>query len=159
MAYWTIRRKSRSTEVISFDFLWMTPAAYAMLAGVLAIPASIVRSRTGRWPAALVVTLLVWFGMCGWLRVGAKSVQPLAAIVLALGIGVQVGRFAARTRLWRRTVDLLTPVVFLATLYLAGVAFVVPKWREHQALKALPAASAQAPNVLLIVLDPCAATR
>ena len=51
----------------------MIPAAYAMLAGVLAIPASIVRFRTGRWPAAPVVTLLVWFGMCGWLRVGAKK--------------------------------------------------------------------------------------
>ena len=75
------------------------------------------RLRTGLWPAPLVVGLLVWWGMSGWLRVGVKSLQPIAVLILALGIAVQVGQFAARRPdLWRRLVSILAPLVILVTV-------------------------------------------
>ena len=90
MAYWTYSKEITKYCVLGYEFLWAFPAAYVMLAGLAPIAGIVVRLCTGRWPAPLVVGLLVWWGMSGWLRVG------VAVLILALGIAVQVGRFAAR---------------------------------------------------------------
>lgn len=154
MAYWTYTKEITRYRVIGWEFLWMIPAAYTMLGGLIALAGLLVRVKTGRWPASLVVALIVWWGMSGWLRVGVKSLQPIAALILALGIGVQAGRFATRySALWRRAVDILAPIVILVTLGLATAAFVAPKWTEHRVLASLPAVAPRSPNVLLIVMD------
>jgi hypothetical protein len=60
MAYWTCTKEITKYRVLGYEFLWMLPAAYVMLAGLAAIAGIVARRRTGRWPAPLVVGLLVW---------------------------------------------------------------------------------------------------
>ncbi len=83
-----------------------------------------------------------------------KKMHAAAAIVLAIGLAVQSTRLVAQRldavqRLVRRSLPWLVASV-------AAAAVVIFAWRrlaERRTLAALPAAHANAPNVLLLVLD------
>jgi hypothetical protein len=138
MGYWTYTKEITKYRVINYDFMWMIPAAYALIGLGLSTIGLLVRWRSGRWPWAWMVAVLAFCGLCGWARLGLKSVHPVASGVLALGLAVQLGRMLPRHgHLWRRIVDPMTPIMFAVIVPLATVAFALPKWKEARALKAL----------------------
>jgi arylsulfatase A-like enzyme len=141
-------------EWVSYDFPWMTPAAFLLLVvpatlGVYAL-SWIVRRRLslpnilGLLVAVLVFSLLLPYTVIAWWASG----------LLALGLGVQLSRLArrARTDRWLRILQ-GTALALVAVMALAGVAIRVSRaWTEHHATATLPAGG-DGPNVLLIVLD------
>lgn len=138
------------------DVYWLAPTAYLLL--FLAPTALLV--LLGRWWPRLPVLWLTLFGTTAaaiaalLLTQFGTRLHIVALLLLALGIGIQVARTATRPssrfpRLARRTLPWML-------LLLAGTAIALPalrRWREHQMVKALPAGSSNAPNVLLLVLD------
>jgi len=112
-------------------------------------------SRVVRHPAVGRVSVVAYgsLGVLGGLYL-FPQVHRLAAVLLALGIGVQLARAAARNeaafrRLVRRSLPWLA-----ATTAVVAVGMVAWQHRqERRVLASLPAARAGAPNVLLLVLD------
>lgn len=135
------------------DVWWTTPATTIAMFLILAGGASIL----ARW-----LDLLVWPTLVtGYSLLGIFSflylfpqIHRIAAIVLAAGASVQIGRAVARrpialARLTRRTTPLLLLMVFMTALATRGAL-----WRhERRADQALGAISEAAPNILLIILD------
>lgn len=136
------------------DVFWMSPVAYAVLFGPLglAVAAVVPRVRHPAGPLFAVVALVLAGTYCalmifGWLHV-------LARLVMAVGAAVQAGRWFERDR--ARAMGWIQFVAITLGGLVAVLAVVQPVSRsasESRALAGLPAASADAPNVLLIVLD------
>jgi arylsulfatase A-like enzyme len=136
----------------SRDAVWMVPAFDAGLFGVvglLLIAAARVVHISWRIAAGL-------FGGLGVLLVLLlfPSLHPLASVVLALGVGVQLARLLAdrvgpAARLVRRTLPWLA-------LAVGVIAAVTLGWRavnERRLAGSRPKADRDAPNVLLLILD------
>ena len=139
----------------SGEIIWMAPVAAGTAFAVIGICLSIVsRWLPGLRSVRAVNLLLAGLAAFALVRLGMTSVHPAAAILLAVGVGFQVGRAASRipqrliARAWMLT-------LFLASLVGAGAVLHHGRLMltERRALAALPALSADAPNVLLIVLD------
>jgi len=132
-------------------FFWMSPVAYGLvfLPGVVVLAglAALVRRR---WALQFSLAAMVTTGVFG-LLLPYTEISRAAALVLALGIGVQAGRIVARrahglARWSRRFV--VTSLVILPIL----------GWAQNQRLHAAPppyagAMNPQPPNVLLIIMD------
>lgn len=136
-------------------FLWMVPLFYFLFFIVVAIGLVLVTRFTSALTAlrltvavcgtivAFVALLLAFYG----------RMNQWALVLLAVGIGVQLGRFAAN-----RAGATLTRA--RAFVLVAGIATIVPavtnpplqRWLERRAVRAADAA-AGSPNVLLIILD------
>src|SRR5690349_3985890 len=105
IAYWTYTKEVSHYRVIGWEFAWMIPAGYAMVAAVVSLAALAARRLNGKWPSAFVVTALVAAGLSGLLRLKFNSLHPIAALILGLGVGIQAARLATgRPALWRRLV-------------------------------------------------------
>ncbi len=136
------------------EIIWMTPAMTAlMFAGVvlLLIGADRGRGRILRGPVVvgLCLGLAILSGL--WLL---PRLHRGASLLLAAGIAFRLAAPGARLlpaldRLARRTLPVLLAAVALA----AVVPLVRDRIAERRAIAALPAARADAPNVLLIILD------
>jgi arylsulfatase A-like enzyme len=138
----------------SRDFLWMAFIAYGIVILPLMLPLTAIAAASGstRW------LVLAAGGSAAVAVFGAllpyTQISRLAALLVALGAGVQVGIIAARRpdAFARRS-----RVVAIATLLVVpAIALGQTIWRrqvERRALRALPAAATDAPNVLLVVLD------
>ncbi|MEO8634278.1 MAG: sulfatase [Gemmatimonadales bacterium] len=138
------------------DALWMAPVAYVLLFGVLAVPVALLALLAPRWCTTRVVLgtgitvlafslLSLWFG----LRLG-----QLALGLLSLGIGVQLGR--ALAPLVDRHQRRVLPLTGLLLCLLGGVALAMVArdgWRSASGAESATTASADSPNVLLIILD------
>jgi arylsulfatase A-like enzyme len=134
--------------------VWMAPAFDLALFATLGFGGGIAsavlpeRIRIRVTAVALTgVALLAILLHLSWL-------DPIAALVVALGFGVQTGRMLERR--WDRLVARArTGVPLLAAgLLIVGAGFgPVMRWREARALRALAAAPEGAPNILLLVLD------
>ena len=138
---------------VGLQVVWMTPAADVLLFAGLALLAlpllPLARDASLRLAAS---------GLALVAAVGVLGVEhwnyPIGGFVLALGIGVAVGRLAADAperffRLARRTVPALTALTFVL-----GLGYnVVVRVREARALAGLPAVRAGAANVLLLIWD------
>lgn len=135
------------------DLAWLTPAAYTLL--FLAFGALLL--LLGRaWPRLRrpgVVVGALSFPAAASLAFMYPPLHKGAALLLALGLAVQAGRWATGEgwlgRLARRT--WAVPLVLMLTAFLAvrGLA----ARAERLALRGMPAAPAGAPNVLFIFLD------
>lgn len=139
----------------SSEVLWMAPVAGAMAFGSLGIVFGLI---TLRWPliprfeaAVLALSAVAAYGV---LRPVFSSVHPLAAAVLALGIGVQAARLSGRRngrpggRLRRWSGGVAGLVVMAALVHHAS------GWvGERRSLAALPPSQEGAPNILLLILD------
>ena len=139
---------------VSPHVYWMAPAAN-MLLFVLAAGALALIGRV--WPAARTLRartfVLTSLGVLALLLV-PRWLHPLAALVLALGVGRVASRLIAIhshgfARLVRRTAIPAALAFVLVALWTAGR----DEIRERRAVAALPEASAGAPNVLLLLLD------
>lgn len=135
--------------------LWMSPLAEAVLFLVLGLAiATLVRLLPARLAgrgvalgttvlaaAAIWSVTLLYPQLYGW-----------AALLLAVGAGVQLGGLSASPRLDRVVARTLVPVGALVGLVAIGM-IVAPRVRESRAFAALPAAREGAPNVVLLILD------
>ncbi|MBC7897849.1 MAG: sulfatase-like hydrolase/transferase [Cytophagaceae bacterium] len=138
----------------SREFVWMAPIAYTLVFLVAALPfalAALVRPSLVR-PNVVAgwMGVLATFGLLlPWSQIGR-----IYALILAVGVGVQVGRWVTvAAPWWRRNAWRFVgaEVVVIATIALLQP--VVRQARERLAGSGLPAAPAGAPNVLMIILD------
>ena len=135
------------------ELVWMTPLSYVLML----LPAALLMAGiAARWRRSITVPVVVFaFALFGALsQCLAYPVQRVAVAILAVGVAVQVTRFAAsraeaflvfarRTWLW-----------LAAAVVLAGVAVpTLRSWSEARTLSSLPPAPTGARNVVLIVLD------
>jgi arylsulfatase A-like enzyme len=129
----------------------MAPLGYALLFGVLSLLTLPSRRHRGLRPVVLLCSSV---GLIGWVTMLPWPLHFAAALVLAMGVAVQLSRLADRhevrvTRAARR----VAPAVAILAAVAAGVVF----WRfarmESSAYAALPVAEEGAPNILLLVLD------
>ena len=134
--------------------VWMAPLANLIL---LLVPALLLwavhRLRPSRRVENVITILLLTFAAFALLRYFSRA-WPWAMLILALGIATRLAAAAMRRResfhrLLRRLVLIVPAIVLLA----AGAAFAWAPLREWRMERRLGPAPADAPNVLLLVLD------
>lgn len=140
---------------VSYDFAWMTPAAFLLLVVpvTIVVHSALVAARRplalstllGLLTTVLVLSMLLPYTAIAWWASG----------ILAAGAGFRVSRLAAGSDAGRWIPALRASAIVLATLMAAaGVSVRATRaWSERQATTALPAPAPGAPNVLLVVLD------
>ena len=132
------------------EALWLAPLALAGLFGLLGVVYAVLGAVLG-WLRIPRVAVTFWASLAA-LGVIAQfeGIHWLAGAVLALGIGGGLGRALAdrAARLAARAVGVMATVLALAAVGQRAV----DGWLERTAL-ARPGASAEHPNVLLLVLD------
>jgi len=134
--------------------VWMTPLAYTVMFLVVAAAAWLLRPLW-RGFRSMQVLVLVLTALAVWSQLLIYPVIDEGVAVLpAVGLGLAAARAVPRWRdggllLMRRSVPWMVGVVLLG-----GVAVSLNKqWSENEHLAGLPEPAANAPNVLLIVLD------
>lgn len=145
------------TRVVHFsrEFVWMAPLSYALVFLLAAIP--LVALQLVVRPLRdfrVVVGWFVLFGVFGIL-LNYQGVARVASLALSLGAAVQMGRLAgARLDAWRRGVRRLALGLSAAVAAIAAGQVGIRALGERRALAGLPElTSADAPNVLVIILD------
>lgn len=136
------------------DLVWMTPLANVVWLGLAALAAWL---GNRLWPSRLGLGFVVGFiSFPAWLSLLwlHPNLHRDAMVLLALGLAVQTGRMAAprpagTARLARRAALVTLPVIVLLAAGVMGRQW----WREWQGMRGLPASTAGAPNILLLVLD------
>src|SRR5437870_9422835 len=135
-------------ETWVLEYAWLGLIAYALTFG---IAGTILRgfARTPRRQHAIEGALAGLAGFCFLLVFG--SLAAAAAVLLAMGLGVRVATLSERTRsllhgLIRRTLPALGVAAGAA---LIGTAIWYPM-QEQAALRKLPPAPPNAPNVILL---------
>jgi arylsulfatase A-like enzyme len=136
----------------SRDAVWMIPMFDAALFLIIGALLSLI-ARWVRLSWHLAAGILVALGTLLPLLL-IQWLHPLAAVVVATGVGVQVGRWLstrvpAARRLVSRSLPWLAGAVGVLTLLTVGWRVVRERWLAHTR----PAAQSGAPNVLLLILD------
>ncbi|MBL8977421.1 MAG: sulfatase [Gemmatimonadetes bacterium] len=134
--------------------IWAAPAAnllvYLMLGLGLTLGAMVL--------PRLFTTGVITGSVAGLAMFGLLYIFPqlhrVASLILALGVGVQAGRWAAgHPDALGRGVRRLLPAGLGLVLLLAAATGAWRMYREHRALRAIGEATPGTPNVLLLVLD------
>lgn len=155
LAYAAFRRHYRGLFLFqSPDIIWMTPAAdAAVFAAVVALLYLICAGRAQQPNVNLVTGTAVALSALSLLLLFPPLHQG-AALLLAVGAGVQAARSGLALRPWYGRLIRRGAVALGATVVLTlAVQQLVRSRAEARAAAGLPAARPGAPNVLLIVLD------
>lgn len=139
---------------VSPEILWIAPVFNLLLFILIGIAASIAFRIIGKTPdVKWILGLFVWITIFDLFLLTGK-LQTIAALILSLGIAVQVAR-TFRSRELRVLNSLRkTVAVLLVGALLAGA--VGATWRgarERYLISKLPQPQPNSPNVLLITLD------
>jgi len=135
------------------DLVWMAPLSELILFLVLGVVFLLVHRL---FPRITWVTALTIFGSLTvmallWMY---TPFHKGAALLLALGVGVQGARMARRRpALVAAVVRVGLPLTIVLTLVMGIGTRGMRWWQERRAVAALPAAPGHAPNILLIILD------
>ncbi len=139
---------------MSRHYSWMLPLGLAVVFGGAAAIVSVlvwVKGVQQAWKIALGMMVALTVYSLGSLYSG---LYELAVIVLAVGIGVQLGPWLSRhLQLLKWVAGLSTPVMVGVIAFQGVTIFNREVLAEQKAVAALPPAKANAPNVLLVVLD------
>jgi arylsulfatase A-like enzyme len=135
--------------------LWMTPAADALLfllPGLLL--ALLVRFAPRRISLRLCVTIFAFLAALSLAVFFDRKIHRAALLIFSAGVGIQAGRLALKhhagfQKLVKRTLPALAAVVVMLGVGLVGW----QRFAERRALRNLPVASGETPNVLLLILD------
>ncbi|MEZ4417489.1 MAG: sulfatase-like hydrolase/transferase [Gemmatimonadota bacterium] len=137
------------------DYWWMTPTAAAVLFIASGLVLYLVaRGRRGGLSLRALVVILVAVGAYGAVRVMRLGIDDRMLWILALGLGVHLGRSAQdhpnrMLRLVRITAPMLALLVLGAFLWQQPVY----RFRAQRSLSGGPVPARGAPSVLLVVLD------
>ena len=138
----------------SREFVWMSPIAYtfALLpAGILLSLLALVSGA--RWVFALAVSCLTTAAVFGML-LPYSQIMRAVSLFLAVAVGVQVTRLALSSP--RQTVRAGRRFAAAGTIAVATLAVLTPAvraWRETRSLANLTSTAADAPSILLLILD------
>lgn len=136
------------------EFAWLSLAGYLACFVAFAIPVAllvvVLRGRAGLGVVGACFASLVAFALLLFF----PRLHPAAQLALAVGIGTQVGRWIAAdppaARRWVRRVTLGAASIVVALGVAASARF---RFGEPGRVRALPAAAAEAPNVVLLIMD------
>lgn len=139
----------------SRELLWMTPTGYLVVFALAAVPAVVLIAplhfaSAGNLAKRLFAALFIFLGALGLLLLFPR-LHVAAQVVLALGIAVRVSGTLVRRS--ARSMSVAAVALAVVTVVLGTSAHWSRGARERRQLAALPAAAANAPNVLLIILD------
>jgi arylsulfatase A-like enzyme len=134
------------------ESMWLAAIVYVVVFALLGIVFAGV-ARIGPRARRLAICGLAGLGALSVLLV-FPGIHRLASLVLAAGIGYQVGtlidrRQAGATRLLRRT---FAPLAGATAVIVVVLSTFQPIW-EWRAYATLPGADPDAPNVILVILD------
>lgn len=138
------------------EFWWAAPVAEQGFVLALTVPFVLAALlRPSRWLVPLAGGVAGAVVSYAFVRLATdQRLHPVAMAVLAIGVGLQVGRTAAaHPARWRAAVRGAVPALAAFTLMLAAGMTAWASWTEQRRIAALPPAPAGAPNVLLLVLD------
>ena len=139
---------------LSPHLVWMAPVANLVWFG---IPALLLLLASRRWPALrrpdVTVAVFSFLAALAVLFIPSQ-LHRVAALLLALGVGVQAGRLLGKrsdgfNRAVRRTLPIMATLVLLLAAGTIGWGI----YREKREGRRLGAARAGSPNIVLIVLD------
>jgi arylsulfatase A-like enzyme len=151
----TVRRFALGQMIgLSEHYAWMAPAGYLLVLLPFALAAAAGRRLLPRLLTyERVVGLLVFLCALGVLFMFPR-IHRVAMIALAAGVALQVTRVLYhRSAAFARSVATSLPWLGGLVVGIAAVIFASQWHAERRALAALPAARADAPNVILIILD------
>ncbi|MFN2399267.1 MAG: sulfatase [Gemmatimonadaceae bacterium] len=142
-------------KIVHFDpnLVWMAPVADTVILTVLSLPLL----AASRWSSRIGSPIAIFLGLFFAFLTALYSyprVHEIAMILLAAGLAAQASRIAIRRpdlvrQVIRRSAIPLAAVIVLLGLGAAGWR----SWKERQAIAGLPAAPANAPNILLLIWD------
>lgn len=143
----------------SKHFVWMAPASYLAFFAPPAAAAALAGRLWPRlvrpWWPRVVAGLGVFVAVACLLRMASlQRLHPVAIVVLAAGVAVQASRLFADPS--GRTIVMVrrsTRWLAAAIVLLGGGTSAWWVFAERRAMAGLPAATAGAPNVLLLILD------
>ncbi len=140
-------------------FPWMIPIAQLAVFLACGLPIAILAVFRPAL-AQRAANLLFWPLACFGLMLMIKGLYPVAAGLLAAGIGFQVARLiGARSGAFLRFQRISLPVLLGTVTVIGAVAYERLVLEEGRGLAALPASAPRVPNVLLVVLDTVRADR
>ena len=139
---------------VSVEILWIAPAVYLVLFLLLGLGLStLFRLRNRIPPISLTVGFFTWVTLFGLLLL-LGLLHQIAALLLSLGIGVQIARMLRGRELQALAIFRRTVVILIFGALLIGIAGA--SWdygRERYLIRNLPPAKSGAPNIILITLD------
>lgn len=137
------------------DVLWIAPVTMAFILAIVATTTALVRLVRPDWmPLRLQHLAIVTVAVYPVLRVAVPGLFGWAAALLALGVGVRGSDWLrGHPDAWKRVVRRTLPPAAVGVAMVFAVFTGRPRWVEANTLDALPTASADAPNVLLLILD------
>ena len=155
LAYKAFRKYGRDLFLFQHhDAPWMTPLATAIVFGLvfLALEGAM-RLRGRRLTGGMIFGLGTALGVVSVLFL-VPVVHKGASMLIAGGLGVQAARIGLGDRRWVRRLRQLTLPLMAVSVAVTALALPGGRWLQaRQARLAMPTASRDAPNVLLIILD------
>lgn len=136
------------------DVFWTTTVTHVVTFQLVGVPLVFSAWSNGSFATVRPVAFVLVFAAAWSLLAPLPGLMAAAEVILAVGIATQLSRWIERRGDgFLRLVNCTWPVLAAGHLFVA-VAIVGGNWlSERNGLAALPPAPADAPNVLLIVLD------
>lgn len=139
---------------MSPDTAWMAPLGYLILFLALAVPLAALCVAWRRLPALRLAMLLYGTLAAFSFVLLFPRLHQYAALALGIGVGVRLSTLAAaRVERWRRGLGRVALGGAVLTLVLFAYQTGKNVVHERRALAALPAPPADAPNIILLILD------
>ena len=139
---------------VSRDVAWMAPLAYVIFFG-LAAAGLLVAARLVNRPLSFAAAVGIFAALTAYsLLMPHAKIATVASVVLAGGIGLRIGQLVSR-RPGRQAAWVRTGTMWMLA-FVACTAASTRLWRtvaERRGRATLVAASKDAPNVLLLILD------
>lgn len=138
----------------SRDVFWMVPLSYLILFAAVAAVLALIAAIVPRLMTARVVTVLyLWLALFS-LTLPYGMIARWAAAAFSLGVAVALGGWlTSDPGIWRARAGRQIWAMLVLIALVSGATRGWRAWSTQRAIAALPKASADAPNVLLIILD------